>query len=108
MHDNEKGFHGRHVIDKGITRGVHDINSVTCPDMPGGITSMTPLNPDPHGRGFKSPIGDVPSAARPVNDMGPPVHPGGAIDPNPHPANAAGLKQARNTYATPTWERKLR
>jgi hypothetical protein len=65
MHDNERGFHGRHVIDKGITRGVHDLNSVGCPDMPGGLTSMTPLNADPHGRGFKMPIGDVPSSRAP-------------------------------------------
>ena len=42
MHDNERGFHHLHKVDKGIMRGVHDINSVGCPDMPGGITSMTP------------------------------------------------------------------
>jgi len=108
MHDNERGFHHLHQVDKGIMRGVHDINSVGCPDMPGGITSMTPLNPDPHGRGFKMPIGDVPSAARPANDMGPPVHPGGVLNANPHPYNPSSQVQQRNTYAAPTWERKLK
>jgi hypothetical protein len=54
------------------------------------------------------PIGDVPSAARPVNDMGPPVHPGGALNANPHPYNPASQVQQRNTYAAPTWERKLK
>ena len=99
MSDNERGFHHLHKVDKGITRGVHDLNSVGCPDMPGGITSMTPLNADPHGRGFKMPIGDVPSAARPANDMGPGLLPAnGAINPDPHPLTPAAQVQERNTY----------
>ena len=95
MHDNERGFHNLHVIDKGITRGVHDLNSVGCSDMPDGITSMTPMNADPHGHGFKMPIGDAPSSRRPVNDMGPPVHPGGVLNADPHPYNPATQVQQK-------------
>jgi hypothetical protein len=89
MSDNERGFHGRNVIDKGIMRGVHDINSVGCPDMPGGLTSMTPLNADPHGRGPKAnpyvPVSsrqprDVPREMRPPHRAEP--HRYGA-DPGP-------------------------
>jgi len=108
MHDNESGFHHRHAIDKPIARGVHDAHSVGCPNMPDGILGATPLNADPHVRGFKSPIGEVPSAARPANDMGPPVHPGGVINADPHPYNPATQVQQKNTYAAPTWERKLK
>jgi hypothetical protein len=102
MSDNERGFHHPHAIDKGIQRGLHDINSVGCPDMPGGITSMTPLNADPHGRSFKSPIADAPSSRRPVGEpteMKPPH------DPDPHPPTPAAQKQLPNTYARPRFER---
>ena len=109
MHDNERGYHHLHKIDKGIMRGVHDAtNSVACPPMPLGITGA-PLNPDPHGGGFKMPVGNMPSAARPMNDMGPGLLPAnGAINPNPHPYNPASQVQQRNTYAAPTWESKFK
>jgi hypothetical protein len=109
MSDNERGFHHPHVIDKGIQRGVHDLNSVGCPPMPEGLTSMTPFNVDPHGGGFKMPVGEVPSAARPMNDMGPGLLPAnGAINPNPHPYNPASQVQQRNTYAVTRWESKFK
>src|SRR5215831_14963548 len=98
MPDNERGYHRPHVVDKGIVRGVHDTNNVPSFECPAGILGA-PLNPDPHGRGFKMPIGDAPSAARPVNDMGPPVHPGGVLNANPHPYNPATQVQQKNTYA---------
>ena len=108
MSDNERGFHHPHAIDKGIQRGLHDVNCVPCPNMPPGLTSMTPVNADPHGGGFKMSVSNMPSAARPANDMGPPVHPGGVINADPHPYNPATQVQQRNTYAAPTWERKLK
>ena len=55
------------------------------------------------------PVGNMPSAARPMNDMGPGLLPAnGAINPNPHPYNPASQVQQRNTYAAPTWERKFK
>ena len=82
MSDNERGYHHRHAIDKGIIRGLHDAtNSVGCPDMPNGITGA-PLNPDPHARGFKMPVHIAPETRRPRDEpaaMTPPH------DPAPHP-----------------------
>ena len=95
MSDNERGFHHRHVIDKGIVRGPHDAtNSVGCPDMPNGITGA-PLNPDPHGRGPKTNPYAPESSRRPRDEpreMRPPH------DPAPHPYNPAGQKQQANPY----------
>jgi hypothetical protein len=106
---NSHGFHHGDRIDKGIQRGLHDVNCVPCPEMSGGLTSMAPLNADPHGGGFKMPVGAAPSAARPMNDMGPGLLPAnGAINPNPHPYNPASQVQQRNTYAAPTWESKFK
>jgi hypothetical protein len=98
MHDNERGYHHLHKIDKGIMRGVHDAtNSVGCPDMPGGLTGA-PLNPDPHARGFKMPVHIQPDARRPRDEpaaMTPPH------DPAPHPYSPSAQKQQANTYAKP-------
>jgi len=94
MSDNERGFHHRHAIDKGIMRGVHDAtNSVGCPPMPDGITGA-PLNADPHARGFKMPVHIAPETCRPRDEpaaMTPPH------DPAPHPYPPAAQKQAPNT-----------
>jgi hypothetical protein len=49
-------------------RGVHDLNSVPCPDMPPGITSMTPLNADPHRAGPKMDPYAPESSRRPVGE----------------------------------------
>jgi len=38
MSDNERGFHHPHAIDKGIMRGLHDVNCVPCPEMPPGTS----------------------------------------------------------------------
>ena len=95
MHDNERGYHHLHKIDKGIMRGVHDAtNSIGCPDMPNGLTGA-PLNPDPHARGFKMPVHIAPETCRPRDEpaaMTPPH------DPAPHPYPPAAQKQAPNTY----------
>jgi hypothetical protein len=95
MHDNERGYHHLHKIDKGIMRGVHDAtNSLGCPDMPNGITGA-PMNPDPHSRGFKMPVHIQPETRRPRDEpteMRPPH------DPAPHPYSPAGQKQRPNTY----------
>ena len=93
--------HGIKEAEGHAARGVHDVNSVPCPEMPPGITGA-PFNPDPHARGFKRPVGDAPSAARPRDEpreMRPPH------DPAPHPYNPAGQKQQANTYAKPRWEK---
>jgi hypothetical protein len=69
-------------------RAMHDPNSVGCAGMPDGITGA-PMRPDPHGGGFKMPVGDVPSAARPKDEpreMHPPHRPGphDHLHPSPH------------------------
>ena len=98
MSDNERGFHHRHAIDKGIMRGVHDAtNSVGCPPMPDGITGA-PLNADPHARGFKMPVHIAPETRRPVGKpaaMTPPHN------PDPHPYNPSSSVKLPNTYAKP-------
>ena len=71
--DNENNrnlsHHGLKATQGHAQRGVHDINSVGCPEMPrGGLTSMTPLNADPHGRGDRSnPY--VPASSRAPRDV---------------------------------------
>jgi len=105
MHDNERGYHHLHKVDKGIQHIDHPARSHN--DIPEPGICGAPLNADPHGGGFKMPVGVVPNAARPANDMGPPVHPGGAINPDPHPYNPSSSVKLANTYARPTWERKL-
>src|SRR5215472_14477828 len=112
MPDNERGYHHPNKVNHAspatcdtptpLSRNVGIGN-----EMGPGILGA-PLNPDPHGRGFKMPIGDAPSAARPAHDMGPPVHPGGVINADPHPYNPATQVQQKNTYAAPVWERKLK
>jgi hypothetical protein len=96
MSDNERGYHHRHAIDKGIMRGLHDAtNSVGCPDMPNGLTGA-PLNPDPHARGFKMPVHITPETRRPRDE---PVAMTPPHDPAPHPYTPAAQKQRPNTYA---------
>jgi hypothetical protein len=96
MTDNERGYHHRHAIDKGITRGLHDLNRVPCPEMPGGVTGA-PMDPDPHARGFKMPVHIAPETRRPVGEptaMSPPHN------PNPHPYNPSSGVKLPNTYGT--------
>jgi hypothetical protein len=101
--------HGIKQAEGFATRTMHDPNCVLGTDMPPGLTSMTPLNADPHRAGPQMNFQNTPSAARPMNDMGPGLLPAnGAINPDPHPPTPAAQVQARNTYAAPTWERKLR
>jgi hypothetical protein len=57
MSDNERGFHHPRKVDKGIQRGLHDLNHVPPAEMPPGILSMTPL-----GAGKSSPF--MPESAR--------------------------------------------
>jgi hypothetical protein len=113
MSDNERGFHHPNKVNHAtpatcdtpmpMSRNVGIGN-----EMGPGILGA-PLNVDPHGGGFKMPVGVAPSAARPMNDMGPGLLPAnGAINPDPHPATSAAQVQARNTYAAPTWERKFK
>jgi hypothetical protein len=112
MSDNERGYHHPNKVNHAApatcdTPTPMSRNVGIGNEMGPGILGA-PLNPDPHVRGFKMPVGDVPSAARPRNDMGPPVHPGGVLNANPHPYNPASQVQQRNTYAAATWERKLK
>jgi hypothetical protein len=75
------------------TRSVHDINSVPCPDMPPGLTSMVPLNANPHGAGPQMNFQNTPSAARPVGEPTEirPPH-------NPAPHHYGGDPKEPNTY----------
>jgi hypothetical protein len=108
MSDNERGFHHPHAVDKGIMPVEHAHpahNDIFAAPVCGG----PPMDPDPHARGFKMPVKIAPSAARPMNDMGPGLLPAnGAINPNPHPYNPASQVQQRNTYAVPRWESKFK
>jgi hypothetical protein len=64
-------------------------------DMPPGLTSMTPLNADPHARGPKTNPYAPESARRPVGEPAEirPPH-----NPAPHPNTPAAQVQERNTY----------
>jgi len=81
--------HGLKESSGHAARGVHDINSVGCPEMGPGLLSMTPI-----GAGRSSPYAPL-SAARPKGEpreMTPPH------DPAPHPYSPAAQKQRANTY----------
>jgi hypothetical protein len=69
---NSLSPHGRKEMQGHGMRAMHDANSVPCPDMPPGITSMTPL-----GAGKTSPYAPT-SSRRPVGEpreMTPPHNP---------------------------------
>jgi hypothetical protein len=86
---NSLSPHGRKEMEGHGMRGVHDINSVPCPEMGPGLLSMTPL-----GAGRSSPYAPV-SAARPRDE---PTATSVPHDPAPHPYSPAGQKQRPNTY----------
>lgn len=66
-------------------------------EMGPGLTSMVPLNSDPHAGGNRAPAGNEFSRARPANDMGPGLLPqNGALNPDPHPYG--GDPKEPNTY----------
>jgi hypothetical protein len=98
--ENENNRHypfGRKEAEGFAARGVHDVNHVSCPAMPGGITGA-PLNSDPHARGFKMPVHIAPETRRPVGKpaaMTPPHN------PDPHPYNPSSSVKLPNTYAKP-------
>jgi hypothetical protein len=48
-------------------RGMHDLHSVGCAEMPDGILGA-PLNADPHRAGFKMPVHIAPETRRPVGE----------------------------------------
>jgi hypothetical protein len=100
MSDNERGFHHPHKVDKGIMRGAHDLNSVPCSEMPSPLRGDAPISDRPHDAGPRAPVHIAPSGARPANDMGPPVHPGGVLNPDPHPYNPSSSVKLPNTYGT--------
>ena len=82
--------HGLKEAEGHATRGVHDINSVPCPDMPPGITSMTPL-----GAGKTSPYAPE-SSRRPVGEpreMQPPHNPGPHDHLHPDPRHLAPVRR---------------
>jgi hypothetical protein len=90
--DNENvrnlSHHGVKAAQGFAARTMHDPNCVPCPEMPDGITGA-PMNADPHGAGFKMPVGATPSAARPKDqprEMSPPhtMGPHDHLHPMPH------------------------
>jgi hypothetical protein len=81
--------HGLKEAEGHAAPGVHDVNSVPCPEMGPGLLSMTPL-----GAGKSSPY--MPSSSRPPR--GEPAHTTVPHDPNPHPYTPAAQKQRPNTY----------
>jgi len=102
--ENRHGFHGRHRINHPspatgetptpMSRYVGGIGT----ERGSGILGA-PLNADPHGRGFKMPIGDAPRAARAPNEMGPGLlRANGPLNPSPHPYTPAAQVQEPNTY----------
>jgi hypothetical protein len=113
MSDNERGFHHPNKVNHAApatcdTPTPMSRNVGIGNEMGPGILGV-PMNADPHARGFKMPVGEVPSAARPRNDMGPGLLPAnGAINPEPHVYNPSSQVQQRNTYAAPTWESKFK
>jgi hypothetical protein len=89
--------HGIKEAEGHGARGIHDLNSVPCPDMPPGLLSMTPLNARPNDRGEpgRGPVMHEPSSRRPVGEPTAITTP---HDPAPHPYTPAAQKQAPNTY----------
>jgi hypothetical protein len=67
--------------------GVHDLNSVGCPEMPSGILSMTPI-----GAGKSSPY--APTSSRAPKDAPQEMRP----PHNPAPHRYGGDPKAPNTY----------
>jgi hypothetical protein len=108
--DNENNRHfpfGRKEAEGFAQRGVHDAaNSVACPDMPPGITSMTPINARPNDRGEpgRSPVKFEPSSRAP-NDMGPGLlRANGPLNASPH--KYGGDPKAPNTYGNVPVEKR--
>jgi hypothetical protein len=94
--DNENlrniSHHGTKAMQGHGARAMHDAHSVPCFEMPPGILGA-PLNPDPHGAGFKMPLHIAPSAARPKDEpreMKPPhtEGPHDRVHPMPHQLKA--------------------
>jgi hypothetical protein len=104
---NLLGHHHPDTIDKGIQRGLHDINRVPCPEMPPGLTGA-PMRPDPHGAGPRAPVHVTPGRAMPEHRPPGLLPANGAINPDPHPYNPASQVQQANTYAVPRWESKFK
>ena len=96
---NSLSPHGIKEAEGHGARAMHDPNCVVGADMPDGITSMTPHNPDPHGAGPRREFQIAPSARRPANDLGPGLLPArGSLRENPHPGNARASHEQTNTY----------
>jgi hypothetical protein len=91
---NSRGFHHGDRIDKGIQRGVHDLNSVPCHEMGPGILGA-PLNTDPHGGGPQMPVHIAPGT---LPEHRPPglLRDNGPLNPAPHVYG--GDPKAPNTY----------
>ena len=86
--------HGEKALQGHGARAVHDAtNSVPCREMSGGITSMSPLNPDPHARGPQTNPYMPESSRRPVGEPAEitPPH-------NPAPHQYGGDRREANTY----------
>ena len=96
--------HGLKAAQGHAQRGIHDVHSVGLrSEMPGGITSMTPLNADPHARGFKMPVAVTPGR---MAEFRPPglLRANGPLNPSPHVYG--GDPKAPNTYGGVPVERK--
>jgi hypothetical protein len=95
---NSLSPHGIKEAEGHAARGVHDINHVSCPDMPPGILSMTPLNARPNDRGEpgRGPVKFEPSARAP-NEMPPGLlRANGPLNAAPH--RYGGDPKLPNTY----------
>lgn len=95
---NSLSPHGNKEASGFAARSMHDTNCVPAPNMPPPLRGDAPMSMRPHDKGFRQPVNIAPSGARPANDMGPPIHPGGVLDANPHPSTPAAQKQSANTY----------
>ena len=105
MHDNERGYHHLHKIDKGIQHIDHPQRAST--DLPSPLRGDAPMREGPHDAGPRMPV-HIPPRRLPEDRPPGLLRDNGPLNPNPHPYNPASQVQQRNTYAAPTWERKLK
>jgi hypothetical protein len=93
---NSLSPHGLKEAEGHAARGVHDVNHVRGVEPPPGLTSMTPLNADPHGAGPKSNPYVPANSGRPVDEpqeMRPPH--------NPAPHRYAPATERQSVVLTP-------
>jgi hypothetical protein len=102
-HENENHRNISHHGLKEASGFAQRVDSSAGTEQPPGLLSMTPLNADPWGRGFKQPVKITPPSTPPRGD---PAATTVRHDPSPHPRTADAIKKMQNTYGGVPYERR--